>query len=97
MKGFNKDYRPQRYRIVIPDDRKKYALETLFVEFPYDGVSTTFKETIYARLPVEVRAGFFDIIKKKIKNKEMLTTFEFFSYFAILSRSTDEIYKVLIG
>lgn len=97
MKGFNKDFRPNKYRNVMPDDRKKYALDTLFVEFPYDGVGTTFKETIYARLPAQVTAEYFDMIRKKINNKEVLTTFEFFSYFAILGKSTDNIYKVLIG
>jgi hypothetical protein len=97
IKNLVKDFRPQRYRNVAQNDRKKFALEALFVEFPYDGIAKTFKETIYRKLEPEVTASYFNIIKDKINKKESLTTFEFFSYFAILSVADDSIYKVLIN
>lgn len=95
IKGVVQDFKPAKYKNISPDERDKHALNVLFVEFPYDGLATTFKETIYRKLEPEITSAYFDILKKKINNKESLTTFEFFSYFAILAISDNSIYKVL--
>lgn len=97
IKGIVKDFKPEKYRNISVDDRKKYALNALFVEFPYDGLATTFKETIYRKLEPEITAAYFNILKNKLDKKETLTTFEFFSYFAILAVEDNSIYKVLIN
>lgn len=97
IKSTVKDFRPQKYKNMSLEDRKKVALQAVFVDFPYDGLVTTFKETIYRKLDPKITAAYLNIIKNKINKKESLTTFEFFSYFAILSITDNSIYKVLIA
>lgn len=96
LKGLVQDFKPTKYKNISQEDRKKYALDVLFIEFPYDGIATTFKETIYRKLEPEISTAYFNILRKKIDNKESLTTFEFFSFLAISSISDNSIYKVLI-
>lgn len=95
IKGLVQDFKPTKYKNISKTDRQKHVLNTLFIDFPYDGVSTTFKETIYRKLEPGITSAYFNILKNKINNKETLTTFEFFSYFAILAMSDNSIYKIL--
>lgn len=85
----------KRYRRVSPNDRQKYALEALFVDFPYDGVSMTLRNTIYTKLDINITSEYMKMIQDKIKRDQSLTTFEYFSFFAILSLSVRKVYKIL--
>lgn len=96
IKSIVGNFNPDEYRLIKRGDRRNYSLDVLFIDFPYDGISTTFRDTIYRRLDPMITSKYFNIIKGKIKKKEILTTFEFFSYFAILSLTNENIYKVLM-
>lgn len=78
-----------------PSKRQNFFNDCIFFNYPFDSIVTVLKSTFYNDLNANIRSSYFTQIDQKIKSGQTISSFEFFSYFAIKSVSDRKTYKFL--
>lgn len=98
LETYRKDFEPKKgaCRAVTPKKFQDFYDTCVFIQFPYDGIVKVLREILYKHLDDQVTQQYNTLLNTKIAKKEGMTTFEFFSYFAIQSLDTPNVvYKFL--
>lgn len=78
-----------------PSKRQSFFNDCIFFNYPFDSIVSVLKNTVYKDLNPTITSSYLQKIEDKINTEKTLTTFEYFSYFAIQSKNNNKTYKFL--
>jgi hypothetical protein len=97
LKTYDKEFKlkDECSKTTDPSKRQNFFNDCIFFNYPFDSIISTLKSTFYKDLNDKIKSSYFTQINEKINSGQSITTFEFFSYFAIKSGKDQKTYKFL--
>jgi len=82
-------------KAVNPKDRQAFFNDCIFFNYPFDSIVSVLQKVVYKDLNPAIISSYAQQIEAKVKASQPLTTFEYYSYFAIQAKSANKVYKFL--